>query len=201
MTQKTMLTRDAQKAQDKILTAAHQLFAERGFWGTSVQEIADRAKVNKAMLFYYFESKENLHFTLLERILNGVVIKLRAQIDNEADAVERMKALFNLYNSFATEPQHFDTFKILFQDIMGPCDRVKESIKSHIAQVVRIFEEVIKQGIEAGIFRETDAHLTALSIMGVMYVFARHRIMIGDSFIGKDVSSFMYQIIMDGIRR
>ncbi len=196
-----MLIRDAQKAQEKILKAAQQLFAERGFWGTSVQEIADSAQVNKAMLFYYFKSKENLYFTLLERILEGVLVTLRGQIAAHTVPGEKLKSLFDLYGSFATEPQHFVVFKILFQDIMGPCERVKDSIKAHIEQVTSLFEDVIAQGISSGEFRAVDPHLTALSIMGIMYVFARHRIMIGDTFIGKDVSLFMYQLILDGIRR
>lgn len=196
-----MLIRDAQKAQEKILKAAQQLFAERGFWGTSVQDIADRAQVNKAMLFYYFKSKENLYFTLLDRILTGVIATLKRQIETQTVPGEKLKSLFDLYGDLATEPQHFDLFKILFQDIMGPCDRVKDSIKEHIGQVNSLVEDVIAQGISTGEFRDADPHLTALSIMGIMYVFARHRIMIGDTFAGKDVSLFMYQIIMDGIRR
>ncbi|MGV8124397.1 MAG: TetR/AcrR family transcriptional regulator [Candidatus Xenobiia bacterium LiM19] len=196
-----MLIRDAQKAQEKILKAAQQLFAERGFWGTSVQDIADRAQVNKAMLFYYFKSKENLYFTLLERILEGVIATTKKHIETHTAPGEKLKALFDLYGELATKPQHFDLFKILFQDIMGPCDRVKDSIKSHIGQINSLVEDVIAQGISTGEFRDADPHLTALSIMGIMYVFARHRIMIGDTFAGKDVSLFMYQIIMDGIRR
>ncbi|MHC9543594.1 MAG: TetR/AcrR family transcriptional regulator [Vulcanimicrobiota bacterium] len=196
-----MLTRDSHKAQENILKAAQQLFAERGFWGTSVQDIADRAHVNKAMLFYYFKSKENLYFTLLDRILSDVTARLKNQIETQTSPGEKLKSLFDLYADLATEKQHFDVFKILFQDIMGPCDRVKDSIKGHIGQVNSLIEGVIAQGISTGEFRNADPHLTALSIMGIMYVFARHRIMIGDTFAGKDVSLFMYQIIMDGIRR
>ena len=44
-----------------ILAAARSLFAEKGFEGTSTQEIADRAGVNKRLVFYYFGSKEDLY--------------------------------------------------------------------------------------------------------------------------------------------
>lgn len=47
-------------AKRKILSTARTVFAEKGYDGASISEIAKRAGVNKALLFYYFESKENI---------------------------------------------------------------------------------------------------------------------------------------------
>ncbi|MCS7309679.1 MAG: TetR/AcrR family transcriptional regulator, partial [Armatimonadetes bacterium] len=52
-------------ARDRIMRAAEALFAERGFDATSIGEIALRAHVNRALLYYYFEHKEDLYHALL----------------------------------------------------------------------------------------------------------------------------------------
>ncbi|TDF91312.1 TetR/AcrR family transcriptional regulator [Paenibacillus piri] len=59
--------RDAQASQQKILAAAEAVFAEKGFDGARVDEIAKRASVNKAMLYYYFQSKEKLLRALTDK--------------------------------------------------------------------------------------------------------------------------------------
>lgn len=59
--------RDAQATQQKILSAAEAVFAEKGFDGARVDEIARIAGVNKAMLYYYFQSKEQLLRALTEK--------------------------------------------------------------------------------------------------------------------------------------
>jgi len=59
--------RDAQATQQKIFAAAEAVFAEKGFDGARVDEIAKRAGVNKAMLYYYFQSKEQLLRALTEK--------------------------------------------------------------------------------------------------------------------------------------
>ncbi|MBY0217815.1 TetR/AcrR family transcriptional regulator [Paenibacillus illinoisensis] len=67
MPKKPTQERDAQATQQKILAAAEEVFAEKGFDGARVDEIAKRANVNKAMLYYYFQSKEQLLRALTEK--------------------------------------------------------------------------------------------------------------------------------------
>ncbi|MBU5672140.1 TetR/AcrR family transcriptional regulator [Paenibacillus brevis] len=59
--------RDAQASQQKILDAAEAVFAEKGFDGARVDEIAKRAGLNKGMLYYYFQSKEQLLRALTDK--------------------------------------------------------------------------------------------------------------------------------------
>lgn len=59
-----------QQPKEKILDAAVKLFAEKGFDGTSVDEIAKLAEVNKAMIYYYFSSKEELLSSIIRKSVN-----------------------------------------------------------------------------------------------------------------------------------
>ncbi len=58
------------KPKDRILDAAIKLFAEKGFDATSVDEIAKNAEINKAMIYYYFSSKEELLSSIIRKSIN-----------------------------------------------------------------------------------------------------------------------------------
>ena len=60
------LTRDADRTQREILDVATQEFAERGFAGGRVDEIAARTRTTKRMIYYYFESKQGLYAAVLQ---------------------------------------------------------------------------------------------------------------------------------------
>ncbi|HOI50037.1 MAG TPA: helix-turn-helix domain-containing protein, partial [Prolixibacteraceae bacterium] len=57
------------KTEDKILDAAHEVFLRKGMDGARMQEIADEAGINKALLHYYFRSKEKLFEAILATVL------------------------------------------------------------------------------------------------------------------------------------
>src|SRR5882672_7625690 len=71
------MARPARVSPDGILAAAALEFAERGFGGARVDRIARRAKVNKAMLYYHFKSKQGLYRTLLRQIFTLAAERLR----------------------------------------------------------------------------------------------------------------------------
>ena len=72
------MPRPARVSPDRILAAAALEFAERGFGGARVDRIARRARVNKAMLYYHFKSKQGLYSTLLRGMFTLAGQRLRA---------------------------------------------------------------------------------------------------------------------------
>jgi TetR/AcrR family transcriptional regulator len=64
------------ESKEQILSAAAEIFAEKGFEGARVDEIAHRANVNKALIYYYFRSKDELLLSLLREISDDVAVFL-----------------------------------------------------------------------------------------------------------------------------
>ena len=64
--------RDADRSQRDILAAALDEFAAHGLGGARMDRIAERAGVNKRLIYYYFESKESLFLAVLERAYEGI---------------------------------------------------------------------------------------------------------------------------------
>src|SRR5947209_14597739 len=72
------MPRPARVSPDRILAAAALEFSERGFAGARVDRIAHRARVNKAMLYYHFTSKQRLYRTLLRRMFTRAAERLQS---------------------------------------------------------------------------------------------------------------------------
>jgi len=84
--------------QVQIMETAETLFAEKGFNGTSVRDIADKAHVNLAMISYYFGSKDKLLEALFDYRGEHIKLKLESMIDDkELSSLEKMNTLIDHY--------------------------------------------------------------------------------------------------------
>src|SRR6188472_266478 len=84
------MPRPSRVSPDRILAAAAGEFAARGFAGARVDRIARRARVNKAMLYYHFKSKERLYRTLLRQLFGVAAARLGAIASEHVPASEKI---------------------------------------------------------------------------------------------------------------
>ncbi len=97
-------------AEKKILKAAIKAFIKSGFDGARTQDIANEAGVNKALLHYYFKTKELLFQAVFEDTMRDFVEKMLAIKDSNSDIREKIEAIIDNYFDFYTN----NTEKILF---------------------------------------------------------------------------------------
>lgn len=81
--------------EKQILSVAMQVFLERGFHGAKMQEIADRAGVNKAMLHYYFRSKDRLYAMIFEKLFMEFMNSIADSFEAEGDLASTLKHFIN----------------------------------------------------------------------------------------------------------
>ena len=96
----------AQPTEDKILEAAKEVFMKYGLYGARMQDIADTAGINKALLHYYFRSKEKL----FDKIFEGALVKYFQQMDVLSDSSLPIKQrvfkyIDNIIDFYAEYPQ------------------------------------------------------------------------------------------------
>jgi AcrR family transcriptional regulator len=84
---------DGEQTRQKILQIAEQLFADQGFHGTSVAEIAKAADVNKALIYYYFKDKNDIIMSLFRQIVADLAVHVEAtvEVDSVLTATERTR--------------------------------------------------------------------------------------------------------------
>ena len=90
----------AGKTEERILRAAMQVFEEKGMSGTRMQEIADRAGVNKAMLHYYYRNKERLFNAVFDQLAANMFEKILSCFNSELPFSEKVKLFYQHHISF-----------------------------------------------------------------------------------------------------
>lgn len=88
--------------KEKILKAARQIFVKKGRDGARMQEIADRAGVNKALLHYYYTSKENLYREIIFNAFNELIMNIEQLFKSETSPEEQLKQLIHQHFDFLT---------------------------------------------------------------------------------------------------
>jgi AcrR family transcriptional regulator len=121
--------------KQKITDAAIEIFSEKGFGGARVDEIAAKAKVNKAMIYYYYDSKENLFAEIIKIYLKDCD-EFKAEIKNEInwEKIDEVQKYFGKIEKFLEDKK--DLIRIIFMDYMK--SGFKES--SLLSTVLPIFQ-------------------------------------------------------------
>jgi AcrR family transcriptional regulator len=137
---------DFNDKQIKIIETAEELFAEMGFSGTSVRDIADKADINVAMISYYFGSKEKLLEALFSLRAANTTQKLEGMLQNkEQSPIEKVNMMIDYYiDKFNTE-QRFH--KIMMREQVA---NVKSGTSDIIQHFKKINQDLVKQLIQEG---------------------------------------------------
>ncbi len=140
--------------QIQIIETAERLFAERGFDGTSVRDIADEAGVNVAMISYYFGSKEKMMEALFELRVGSVKIRVESLIKDESlSPLEKVNMLIDEHIDRVMQKQCFH--KIMMGVVATNKNpailKAANSVKIRNAEVVT---ELIKDGQKKGVFKK-----------------------------------------------
>jgi TetR/AcrR family transcriptional regulator len=105
-------------ARERLLETAIGLFAEKGYAGTSVREIVERAGVSKPVLYYYFQSKEGLFLAILDMAENLQKQLLSEILESEGNALDRLLILYR--RVYAGIDEHRSLYKMIHGLISGP---------------------------------------------------------------------------------
>src|ERR1700691_5951840 len=157
--------RDLTTAQ-RIEAAAASMFAEQGLAGARMDEIARAAKVNKALLYYYFRSKEELHRFVLKTLLS----QLRARVweENNASLPARRRLAAVIDNFFEFIRRHPNYPRVMQREMMSNGPNVDWIVSEYYRPLHARFVALIKEGIASGEFRRVDARNTALTVVSSM---------------------------------
>lgn len=173
--------RSAETTQVAILEAAIEEFAANGFCGARVDTIALRAKTNKRMLYHYFDDKAGLYLAVLERVFEKLLIAgqdLRLISKEPVDGIRQLA--LSLWHYFLDHPEFVS---ILSTENKLKAEHLKKSPKVQLlnSHYVRELEEVLRRGVESGVFRPdvdpTMVHLTIVS-MSFYCINNRHTILV-----------------------
>ena len=150
----------------EIIDAAAQIFARRGFHGASTQDIADVLGVRQASLYYYFPSKEVALEMVCARGVEGFVENAIRVTEGQGSTQQKLVDLIEAHLMPILERN--DYVKVFLNERRYLPTESRRRIGRHSRAVERIFEDVLRAGVEKGEFRaDVDPRITALAILGM----------------------------------
>jgi AcrR family transcriptional regulator len=151
-----------------IINAAVELFAEKGFEGTSIRDIATKANVNVAMINYYFGSKEKLFECMVEQKAAYTRGALEEIVnDKSLSEIEKIDRIIDSYVSRLFTNRIFH--RVIHQEMML---NQRESLQQTIVNVLfpnsLVIRGVIESGIKKGTFKKVDSALVIATLVGTI---------------------------------
>jgi AcrR family transcriptional regulator len=137
------------EARERILDAAEAAFSEHGLAGARVAAIAANAEVNKAMLYYYFGSKDGLYTAVLERMADMVVsMAERAMASSDAPPEERLFSFIEGYRDLLTEHPSF--LRIATRELLSGGELIIPLFVARAPHILGTFWQCVREGQAAG---------------------------------------------------
>jgi TetR/AcrR family transcriptional regulator len=148
------MPRPARVSPDRILAAAAVEFAGRGYGGARVDRIARRARVNKAMLYYHFRSKQGLYRALLRQTFARAAQRLDAIAGSDAPPDLKLDRAIAAVAAFIKEHAFFPA--IMLREIAEGGTHLDRETLAVLAAVPRAAAAIFADGVRQGVFRPVN---------------------------------------------
>jgi TetR/AcrR family transcriptional regulator len=151
--------------RQRILKAAIAEFTEYGLDGARVDRIAGSAGVNKALLYYYFSSKENLFSSVIDEYLRMILPLIQQSFGNPSDPDETLGQVARVYAQLSQQYPEF--IRLLVRELARPDSRMVV----RAAQILKgsgipgYLLGLLRDGVESGTVRDVDLKQAAVSFL------------------------------------
>lgn len=159
--------RRAEARPDEVLDAALELFMEKGFAATRVEDIARRAGLSKGTVYLYFPSKEAVLEALVRRAVVPIADSaLDALANYEGDPRPVISTVIRMVGKRFADPRIIAVPKVVFREVLG-FPHLAEMYRTEVLdKVLPVIVGLIRRGIDQGYLRPVDPELTIRSIIG-----------------------------------
>jgi AcrR family transcriptional regulator len=179
-------------SREKILEVAEALFAQRGFHGVGLREVADAAGLGKSSLFHHFRSKAQLYFEVLRQVLRRIDGRLAPVLAAPGSPAEKLdRWLDALVDALA---EHGATARLLLRGLFEQDDFPSEPLPEAqacervLADTLQGIQTLLREGVEQGVFRRVSVAHTVQTLIGAtVYHFASGEL--GESLLGRPLLS------------
>ena len=150
--------------RQKILTAAEAEFSEIGLYGARVDSIAERAGVNKRMIYAHFGNKEQLYITVLTMVYNRMAQADEHLLESHLSPADTVRRIIDMYFHFLTDNPTF--VRMLMWENLNQAQYMKASGAAlSKGRSLKMLSDTLTSGIQAGVFRrDLDVENAVLSI-------------------------------------
>ncbi len=165
------------KTRERIIEAAIPVFASKGRHGAHMEEIANKGKINKAMIYYIFHSKDELYFEVLKHVLTEAWHSFNPEtyctLNSRQDLIDDLSRYISAEMAFFVN--HRDYARIMVDAMTNGAEEIPlavSQIKRSGGDVpLRFIKSILQKGKESGYIRNVDTDQFMLSMTGAVIVY------------------------------
>jgi len=151
--------------ESNILDAAKRIFQHKGMIGARMQEIADEAGINKALLHYYFRSKQLLFEAVFKKAFSMLAPQLNEVMNSDTSICEKIKNFSSNYISFVIKHPYLPNF--IIQELNRNPEFVEKIITEKHFPNINKFRKQINDKVTEGVIRPIKAEQLFINIMAL----------------------------------
>ncbi|MFN0216733.1 MAG: TetR family transcriptional regulator [Saprospiraceae bacterium] len=151
--------------EQKIFDAAHEVFTQKGMDGAKMKEIADLAGINKALLHYYYRTKEKLYETVARAVVGKAVPVIRQMFEGDLPLEEKIRQFIDFYIGLISQNTFIPLF--IISEINKHPDRFFESIFPKEMPRPDFFFKQVQDEVAAGRIRPINPKHLIVNIISL----------------------------------
>jgi TetR/AcrR family transcriptional regulator len=182
-------SRENLTTEEKVIAAALNEFALYGYAGARVDRIAAKAKVNKAMIYYHFKSKEKLYERILKDNADIIYRKIKESAVAEGEPDEVLYAIIKNYAA-VLDSFNINIFQLLMREIASGGNIFKKTALPVISkEIFPLVEQLLESAVKSKKIRDIDPYYTFFHVIGSILSFNMLRILIK----GEDLEKIIFK--------
>ena len=158
--------RPGAETERAFIDVATRLFAERGYNGTSVADIARELGLTTASLYYHISGKQELLLRVLETGIAEFLHRLEDIAAEKVDPVRRLRLAIENHLSFVLSRR--DAVAVFLRERRFLESPYKEQYQERVDRYDALFTSIIEEGMEEGVILRGDPHMIRLAILGMI---------------------------------
>lgn len=150
---------------DRLVAVAGELFAERGYRATTLDDVADALHVKKASLYYYIDSKNSLLVAIYDQILGRIAEQVLPIAEQDLPADERLRRMVASHIDFVSAEHGL--LSVVFGEEWELPPKMRQTIRQLKHNYEEAFVTVVEEGQREGLLRAGSASLMVLGLLGM----------------------------------
>jgi len=158
--------RDAEASRRAIITHAIELFSQKGYASASMDELAVRCGLNKAMVFYYFKNKKGLYEAVMHEVLVEIQQTIVTENKQHSRPKDELEGFIRTYAKFACEHPYLPS--LLLKELSDSGAVVPEMLFGSMRQLFALFSDILKRGEAKGCFESAVPMILYFMVLGTL---------------------------------
>lgn len=157
------------KTSQKILNCATKMFAQHGFAGTIMDDLAKKSDVNKASIYYHHKDKATLYDSALTALFTPIADAVIAAVETETDPIKRLESHIHTFARANADSPYFAA--ILMREMASGGINMPVNARKQMERILSLLSKTLKMGESTGVFKPAQALMIHFMIVGTLNLF------------------------------